>query len=93
MTFQPNSYHSAQNPPISGQESVGEGKVLVRNTQSQILLHAQCYQRAWKALKSIGTPEDLEVYQKLNEKDLVVVKDITMVKRFGQGSDTLAWFW
>ena len=65
----------------------------VRNTQSQILLHAWCYQRACKALKSIGTPEDLEVYQKLSEKDLVVVKDITMVNHFGQGSDTLAWFW
>ena len=30
-------------------------------------------------------------YQKLEEKDLVVVKDIT--KRFGQGSDHLTWFW
>ena len=32
-------------------------------------------------------------YQKLEEKDLVVVKDITNSKRFGQGSETLAWFW
>jgi len=65
----------------------------VRNAQSQILFHARSYQRAWRALKSIGTPEDLLVYQKLEEKDLVVVKDITMAKRFGQGSDRLAWFW
>jgi hypothetical protein len=65
----------------------------VRNAQSQILLHAQCYQRAWKALKCIGNPEDLVVYKKLEDKDLVVVKDITSAKRFGQGSDSLAWFW
>jgi len=65
----------------------------VRNTQSQILFHAQSYQRAWLALKSVGTPEDLLIYQKLEEKHLVVVKDITMAKRFGQGSDSLAWFW
>jgi hypothetical protein len=65
----------------------------VRNTQSQILFHARGYQRAWMALKSVGTPEDLLVYQKLEEKDLIVVKDITEAKRFGQGSETLAWFW
>ena len=65
----------------------------VQNAQSQILLHAQCYQRAWKALKCIGNPEDLVVYKKLEDKDLVVVKDITSAKRFGQGSDSLAWFW
>jgi hypothetical protein len=65
----------------------------VRNSQSQILFHAQSYQRAWLALKSVGTPEDLLIYQKLEEKHLVVVKDITMAKRFGQGSDGLAWFW
>ena len=35
----------------------------------------------------------MKFYQKLNEADLVVVKDIAMAKRFGQGSDTLAWFW
>lgn len=65
----------------------------VRNAQTQILLHAQDYQLAWKALKCIGTPEDLLIYQKLEAKDLVVVKDITAAKRFGQGSDSLAWFW
>jgi hypothetical protein len=65
----------------------------VRNTQTQILFHARSYQRAWVALKSVGTPEDLLIYQKLEEKDLVVVKDITNAKRFGQGSETLAWFW
>jgi hypothetical protein len=65
----------------------------VRNAQSQILLHAHGYQRAWKALKCVGTPDDLVMYQKLEEKDLVVVKDITSAKRFGQGSDSLAWFW
>jgi hypothetical protein len=65
----------------------------VRNTQSQILVHARSYQRAWKALKCIGTAEDLITYQKLEAKDLVVVKDITKAKRFGQGSDALAWFW
>ena len=65
----------------------------VRNTQSQILFHAREYQRAWLALTSVGTAEDLLFYQKLQEKDLVVVKDITMAKRFGQGSETLAWFW
>ena len=65
----------------------------VRNAQSQILVHAHSYQRAWKALNCIGTAEDLVTYQKLEGKDLVVVKDITKAKRFGQGSDTLAWFW
>jgi hypothetical protein len=65
----------------------------VRNAQSQILVHARSYQRAWESLKCIGTPEDLAIYHKLEGKDLVVVKDITMAKRFGQGSDTLAWFW
>jgi hypothetical protein len=65
----------------------------VRNAQSQILLHAHGYQRAWEALKFIGAPEDLVEYQKLDQKDLVVVKDITKAKRFGQGSDSLAWFW
>jgi hypothetical protein len=65
----------------------------VRNTQSQILFHARAYHRAWGALKSVGTPDDLLFYQKLEEKDLVVVKDITDAKRFGQGSETLAWFW
>jgi hypothetical protein len=65
----------------------------VRNAQSQILLHAHAYQRAWKALKCIGTAEDVDIYQKLEAKDLVVVKDITSAKRFGQGSDSLAWFW
>jgi hypothetical protein len=65
----------------------------VRNAQSQILFHASGYQRAWQALKCIGTPEDLVIYQKLEEKHLVVVKDITKAKRFGQGNDHLAWFW
>ena len=67
----------------------------VRNTQSQleILHHTHSYQRAWQALKSVGTPEDLAVYQKLEDKDLVVIKDITKAKHFGQGSDSLAWFW
>lgn len=67
--------------------------VSVRNAQGQILHHARGYERAWRALQCIGTPEDLVVYQKLNEKDLVVIKDITTAKRFGQGSDSLAWFW
>jgi hypothetical protein len=65
----------------------------VRNAQSQILSHAHAYQRAWQALKSIGTADDLMFYQELNQKDLVVVKDISNAKRFGQGSDSLAWFW
>ena len=39
------------------------------------------------------TDEDMKFYQKLNQTDLVVVKDIAMAKHFGQGSDTLAWFW
>jgi hypothetical protein len=65
----------------------------VRNAQSQILLHARGYQRAWKALQSIGAKNDLLLYQKLEEKHLVVVKDITNAKRYGQGSETLAWFW
>jgi hypothetical protein len=65
----------------------------VRNAQTQILFHARTYQRAWKALKYVGTEEDQVFYKKLEEKDLVVVKDITMAKRFGQGSDRLAWFW
>jgi hypothetical protein len=65
----------------------------VRNAQSQILVHARSYQRAWKALKSIGTTEDLAIYQKLEMEDLVIIKDITAAKRYGQGSDTLAWFW
>jgi hypothetical protein len=65
----------------------------VRNAQTLILHHAHCYQRAWHSLKSIGNPEDLMVYQKLDSKDLVTVKDITNAKRFGQGSDALAWFW
>jgi hypothetical protein len=65
----------------------------VRNAQSQILHHASAYQRAWQAIESIGTQEDLTIYQKLEEKDLVVVKDISKAKRFGQGSDSLAWFW
>jgi len=65
----------------------------VRNAQSQILFHAGGYQRAWQALQSIGTEEDLRFYQKLNQKDLVVVKDISKAKRYGQGSDNLAWFW
>ena len=65
----------------------------VRNAQSQILVHARTYQRAWHSLQLIGTADDLATYQKLEGKDLVVVKDITKAKRFGQGSDSLAWFW
>ena len=65
----------------------------VLNAQSQILQHARSYQRAWQALECIGTDEDMKSYQKLNQTDLVVVKDIAMAKHFGQGSDTLAWFW
>jgi hypothetical protein len=65
----------------------------VRNTESQILTHAHSYQRAWQALNVIGMREDHIVYQKLKDTDLKTVKDITMVKRYGQGSDALAWFW
>lgn len=65
----------------------------VRNAQSQIHDHARSYQRAWRALKCVGTSEDLVVYQKLEEKDLVVIKDITKAKHFGQGSELLSWFW
>jgi hypothetical protein len=65
----------------------------VRNAQSQILIHSRCYQRAWNAIKAIGTQEDLDIYKKLEPKHLVVVKDIASAKRFGQGSDRLAWFW
>lgn len=65
----------------------------VRNAQSQVIHHAHAYQRAWEAIKSVGTSEDQAIYQKLDEKDLVVVKDITNAKRYGQGSDRLAWFW
>ena len=60
---------------------------------SQILQHARSYQQVWQALKCIRTQEDMKFYQKLNQTDLVVVKDIAMAKHFGQGSDTLAWFW
>jgi hypothetical protein len=56
-------------------------------------MHAGSYRRAWQALKCIGNSDDLTVYQRLEESDLVVVKDITSAKRFGQGSETLAWFW
>ena len=52
----------------------------VQNTESQILFHANGYKRAWQSLTGIGTPEDLRIYQKLEEKYLVVVKDITMAK-------------
>jgi hypothetical protein len=65
----------------------------VQNAQTHVLSHACSYQRAWQALKCVGTPEDLLVYQKLDVKDLVTVKDITMAKCFGQESDSLAWFW
>jgi hypothetical protein len=65
----------------------------VRNCQTQILFHARSYQRAWHALQCVGTQKDMEIYQKLEQKDLVVVKDITKVKRYGQGSYSLAWFW
>lgn len=65
----------------------------VRNAQSQVLVHARSYQRAWRAIQSIGSSEDKVMYQKLEGGDLVVVKDITMAKRFGQGRDALAWFW
>lgn len=65
----------------------------IRNAQSQILMHAGSYRRAWQALTCIGNSDDLTVYQSLEESDLVVVKDITSAKRFGQGSETLAWFW
>jgi len=65
----------------------------VRNTQTQILFHAHGYQRARQALESVGTEEDLVTYPRLEQKDLVVVKDITKAKRFGQGSHSLAWFW
>jgi len=65
----------------------------VRNAHSHVLSHARSYQRAWQALKCVGTAEDLLVYEKLASKDLVTVKDITKAKRFGQGSDSLAWFW
>ena len=64
----------------------------VQNAQRQILYHAHAYQWAWQALKCIGTHKDLRFYQKLNETDLVVVKDIAMAKLFVQGSDALAWF-
>ena len=46
--------------------------------------------RAWRALKCIGTPEDLVVHQKLEKKNLVVIKDITKAKQFRQGSESLA---
>jgi hypothetical protein len=65
----------------------------VQNAQTHVLSHAHSYQRAWQALKCVGTPENLLVYQKLDVKDLVTVKDITMAKHFGQESDSLAWFW
>lgn len=65
----------------------------VRNAQTHILEHAHTYQRAWHALGYIGAPEDSSTYQKLEAKDLKTVNDITNAKRYGQGSDTLAWFW
>src|SRR5271168_3269955 len=37
--------------------------------------------------------DKLVTYQKLEQKDQVVVKDISKVKWFGQGNDSLAWFW
>jgi hypothetical protein len=55
----------------------------VQNAQTHVLSHARSYQRVWQALKCVGTPEDLLVYQKLDVKDLVTVKDITMAKHFG----------
>ena len=60
----------------------------VQNAQSQILSHANCYQRAWQALKCIRTPENLSIYKKLDKKDLVIIKDIRQ-----NVLDTLAWFW
>lgn len=65
----------------------------VRNAQSQILVQAGNYRRAWQALNSLGNQEDLAIYQKLEDEELVVVKDITAAKRYGQGSERLAWFW
>ena len=52
----------------------------VQNAQTHVLSHACSYRRAWKALKHVGTPEDLIVYQKLDVKDLVTVKDIMMAE-------------
>jgi hypothetical protein len=34
----------------------------VQNAQTHVLSHARSYQRAWQALKCVGTPEDLLVY-------------------------------
>src|SRR5277367_6596128 len=64
-----------------------------RHCQRQILIHLRVYERACVALKSVGTADNLSFYKKLEERDLVVVKDITMAKRFGQGSESPTWIW
>ena len=62
----------------------------IRNNESHVLAHACSYERAWEAFNVIGIPEDLLVYQKLNDLDLKTVKDVTKAKHYGQGSHSLA---
>ncbi|KIK78360.1 hypothetical protein PAXRUDRAFT_164214, partial [Paxillus rubicundulus Ve08.2h10] len=52
------------------------------------------YCRARKAMQYLGASKDLlDNYKDISSTDLSVNKDVTEENQFGQGTDSLPWFW
>lgn len=66
----------------------------IRRVALKITKDVRSYHRARQSLFRLEASQDiLQKYQLIKPDELGVSKDITEENRFGQGSDTLPWFW
>lgn len=67
----------------------------VLRCQIKIEKSVRSYQRARSAMQRLGIDQDIlrKSYQEILPDQLSVNKEVTEENRFGQGSDSLAWFW
>jgi hypothetical protein len=76
------------------QKTKTRSRTAVRNIEAGVRLHVRRYNAARQALVSLGCSEqDLKEFQVIRKEDLKISRDITEENRFGQRSDSIAWFW
>jgi hypothetical protein len=73
------------------QRSGTRSQVEIRKAHATVQKHASTYQWAYQALLNLNGAK--ASFQPLEKKDLTMNSDVVEENRFGQRSDTLAWFW
>jgi hypothetical protein len=66
----------------------------IRKSSMEVMKHVRTYRRAQNALRQLDANQEiLDKYKDIQKTDLKVNTDMVEENRFGQRSDTLAWFW